>query len=85
MVVNCSLTVIYWTFLLGDAYFKWMLEPEDKPTKKRLESFSQSRLFTTSANLDVLSIYAQVNEKKAEEPFRVLITRLDVWAQTGGG
>lgn len=31
MTVNTSLTVIYWTFLLGDVYFKWLAEPEDKP------------------------------------------------------
>lgn len=33
MAVNTTLTVIYWTFLLGDVYFKWMMEPEDKPKK----------------------------------------------------
>lgn len=33
VTVNTSLTIIYWTFLLGDAYFKWLMEPEDKPKK----------------------------------------------------
>lgn len=33
MTVNTSLTVAYWTFLLSDAYFKWLSEPEDKPQK----------------------------------------------------
>lgn len=33
VTVNTSLTVAYWTFLLGDAYFKWLAEPEDKPKK----------------------------------------------------
>ena len=33
LTVNTSLTVIYWTFILGDAYYKWVLEPEDKPKK----------------------------------------------------
>lgn len=33
LTVNTSLTIIYWTFILGDAYFKWMAEPEDKPKK----------------------------------------------------
>lgn len=33
MTVNTSLTVIYWTFILGDAYIKWLSEPEDKPKK----------------------------------------------------
>lgn len=31
MTVNTSLTVVYWAFILGDAYFKWLSEPEDKP------------------------------------------------------
>lgn len=33
MTVNTSLTVVYWIFLLGDVYFRWLLEPEDKPKK----------------------------------------------------
>lgn len=33
MTVNTSLTVVYWTFILGDAYSKWMMEQEDKPKK----------------------------------------------------
>lgn len=33
MTVNTSLTVLYWSFILGDAYLKWMVEPEDKPQK----------------------------------------------------
>lgn len=33
VTVNTSLTIIYWTFLLGDAYFKWLMETEDKPKK----------------------------------------------------
>lgn len=33
VTVNTSLTIIYWSFLLGDAYFKWLMEPEDKPKK----------------------------------------------------
>lgn len=33
MTVNTSLTVIYWTFILSDAYLKWLVEPEDKPKK----------------------------------------------------
>jgi len=33
MTVNTSVTVIYWAFLMGDAYLKWMVEPEDKPKK----------------------------------------------------
>lgn len=33
VTVNTSLTVVYWTFLLGDAYLKWLVEPEDKPKK----------------------------------------------------
>ncbi|KAF6729003.1 hypothetical protein FQA47_011621 [Oryzias melastigma] len=33
MSVNTSLTVVYWGFILGDAYYKWLLEPEDKPKK----------------------------------------------------
>lgn len=33
VTVNTSLTVIYWTFILGDAYYKWLMEPEDKPKK----------------------------------------------------
>lgn len=33
VTVNTSLTVVYWTFLLSDAYFKWQSEPEDKPQK----------------------------------------------------
>lgn len=33
VTVNTSLTVVYWTFLLSDVYFKWLMEPEDKPKK----------------------------------------------------
>lgn len=33
MTVNTSLTVVYWAFILGDAYMKWLVEPEDKPQK----------------------------------------------------
>ncbi|TWW72622.1 hypothetical protein D4764_15G0000160 [Takifugu flavidus] len=33
LTVNTSITIIYWTFILGDAYYKWMVEPEDKPKK----------------------------------------------------
>ena len=33
MTVNTSLTVVYWAFLLSDAYFSWLMEPEDKPKK----------------------------------------------------
>lgn len=33
VTVNTSLTIIYWSFILGDAYYKWMMEPEDKPKK----------------------------------------------------
>lgn len=33
MTVNTSLTVFYWAFILGEAYMKWLVEPEDKPKK----------------------------------------------------
>lgn len=33
MTVNVSMTVFYWIFILGDAYLRWMAEPEDKPKK----------------------------------------------------
>lgn len=33
MTVNTSLTVVYWAFILGDFYLKWLAEPEDKPKK----------------------------------------------------
>lgn len=33
LTVNTSLTIIYWTFILGDAYYKWLMEAEDKPKK----------------------------------------------------
>lgn len=33
VTVNTSLTIVYWSFILGDAYYKWMMEPADKPKK----------------------------------------------------
>lgn len=33
ITVNTSLTVVYWAFLLGDSYIKWMAETEDKPKR----------------------------------------------------
>lgn len=33
VAVNTSLTIIYWAFMLSDAYFRWLTEPEDKPKK----------------------------------------------------
>lgn len=33
VTANTSLTVFYWIFILGDAYFRWLDEPEDKPQK----------------------------------------------------
>ncbi|KAA8577559.1 hypothetical protein FQN60_002457 [Etheostoma spectabile] len=31
--VNTSLTVIYWAWVLSDAYYKMLSEPEDNPRK----------------------------------------------------
>lgn len=33
IVVNTSLTVVFWVFILGDSYMKWQTDPEDKPKK----------------------------------------------------
>lgn len=31
--VNTTITIVYWSFILGDAYFKWVAQAEDKPKK----------------------------------------------------
>ena len=31
VTVNTSMTVIYWAFLFGDFYLRWMAEADDKP------------------------------------------------------
>lgn len=31
VTVNTSLTIVYWVFILSDAFSKWMQEQEDKP------------------------------------------------------
>lgn len=33
ITVNTSLTVVFWAFVLSDAYYNWLSDPEDKPKK----------------------------------------------------
>ncbi|CAJ1072087.1 unnamed protein product [Xyrichtys novacula] len=76
MTVNTSLTVVYWTFLLSDAYFKWVMEPEDKPKR-------ENHSFMAHPSLKVLSFPS--TKKRNEDQFQALNTRLDSWPQTSGG
>lgn len=48
VTVNTSLTIVYWTFLLGDAYFKWVMEPEDKPKKVVTPAWGSHRQYGLS-------------------------------------
>lgn len=73
MSVNTSLTVVYWGFILGDAYYKWLLEPEDKPKKVVTPAWGSRHgsawmsdwmwlfLLRTSKSASVCSAFCRVN------------------------
>ncbi|KAA8587287.1 hypothetical protein FQN60_016149 [Etheostoma spectabile] len=63
--VNTSLTVIYWAWVLSDAYYKMLSEPEDKP-KKAICVYDTRHFGAPSIHK---------SKKTTEGPFQVLIMR----------
>lgn len=72
MTVNTSLTVVYWTFILGDAYYKWMMEPEDKPKKIVTPAWGEAQSIWTNFCLELV--------RKSSPAYSAFLWRLYEWA-----
>lgn len=72
MTFNTSLTVIYWTFILGDAYYKWMAEPEDKPKKIVTPAWGEAQSIWTDFCLGLVC--------KSGPAYSAFLWRLCNWA-----